>query len=61
MIKNFSSPDSLLVSKIREGFFRFKDDFGSITVDEVTYSLNEIHLKSPSEHAILSQNLPAEL
>jgi carbonic anhydrase len=59
--KKFAESTSFIALKIREGFFSFKDDFGSISVDGKSYSLNEIHLKSPSEHAILGNSLPAEM
>jgi carbonic anhydrase len=50
-----------LLQKIRPGFFRINDAFGTATVNGKKFNLDSIHLKSPSEHAIMGGGFPAEI
>lgn len=59
--KTIVKPDMFLIQKIRDGFYRINDSFGQAVVNGKTFQLSTLHIKSPSEHAIMGGGFPAEL
>jgi carbonic anhydrase len=54
--KKFKITGDVTVEKVRGGFLKVLDDFGTVTVLGQKYNLDTIHIKSPSEHAVIFQN-----
>jgi len=53
--------DMFFMQKVRNGFFRINDAFGEANINGKDFDLQSLHIKSPSEHAIMGGMFPAEL
>jgi hypothetical protein len=50
--KKFKITGDVVVEKVRDGFLKVTDDYGTVKVLGKTYQMSTIYIKSPSEHAV---------
>lgn len=42
-----------MVEKVRDGFLKVTDNFGTVKTLGSTYTMSTLYIKSPSEHAVI--------